>query len=143
MNCKILKTWKNSDTSKNFPLYIRAFKGGKFQTKLRKWKVFQWNQMNKKNFRNWKNFRQTGRFPRYIQAFKCAKLWTKSRSGIFSSKMKWSRKFIELEKFPRDRRIFHFIPGPLIVPSFRSNREGGNVSNKIRRPGKFPQVEKF
>ena len=98
MSWKIFRSWKISDISENFPLYIRALKWANFQIKLRRWKF---------------------------------------------NKIRWIGKFLEVEKFPINRKIIHFISEPLSVPIIRSNWEGGNFSNKIRWIGKFPEVEKF
>ena len=62
--------------------------------------------------------------------------------GNFSTKIRWIGKFSEVEKFPINRKIFHFISGPLSLPIFRSNWTG-NFPNKIRWIRKFSEVDKF
>ena len=65
----------------------------------------------------------------------------------------WIGLFTVEEKFSMNRKISHFsfffwfrtftISGPVSLPIFRPNGEGGNYSNKIRWIGIFSEAEKF
>ena len=63
--------------------------------------------------------------------------------GNFSTKIRWIGKFSEVEKFPINRKIFHFISGPVSVPIFRSNWEGGNFPIKSDDLNNFQKLKNF
>ena len=98
-------------------LYIQVFQCINFQIKLRKWKIFRW--------------------PLSVPIFRSN--WGEN----FSNQIRWIGKFSEVEKFPVNRKIFHFTNFKKMVAKNGGEQKALGNKKRVRKIEKIAEKKLF